>query len=279
VDKKASKIGVTDKLPKKNNFFMSEEMQNQNTSSEQRGFFDGNPRTMFTFGLVSGMAVILLLNNFVGLSSGTALARTTQPTVVAAGNNDDGGDSEPKKPAGALAPVTNKDHVRGDLNKAKVVLVEYSDFQCPYCGKHHPTMEKVMEEYGDDVAWVYRHFPLSFHPNAEPSAIASECAAAQGKFWEFADAMFESQVKLSGALDDAETFMSATAKSIGLNTAEYEECYSAGDTTAVDAGSASGETAGVNGTPATFVNGTLVSGAVPYTSMKKIIDDAIAKAK
>ena len=140
-------------------------------------------------------------------------------------------------------------------------------------------MEQVMEEYGDDVAWVYRHFPLSFHANAEPSAIASECAAAQGKFWEFADAMFNEQTKLSGSLDVAETFMSATAKAIGLNISEYEKCYSAGDTSAVDADAASGRTAGVNGTPATFINGTLVSGAVPFTSMKKIIDDAIAAAK
>jgi protein-disulfide isomerase len=259
---------------------MSDEMNNVPGSAPVEpttpGFLDGNPRTMFSFGLVSGMAMILLMNNFMGLSSASDIAKatTTTPTAVAAANTN----TAPAA-AGKLEAVSDSDHVRGDLSKAKVVLVEYSDFQCPYCSKHHPTMEQVMEEYGDDVAWVYRHFPLSFHANAEPSSIASECAAAQGKFWEFADAMFEGQAKLSGGLDAAETFMSATAKEIGLNVAEYEKCYSAGDTTAVDADAASGRTAGVNGTPATFINGTLVSGAVPYASMKKIIDDAIAAAK
>lgn len=214
-----------------------------------------------------------------GLSSGSDIAKAvvTAPTAAAAAA---GGNPSPAPVvAGKLEAVTKNDHVRGDLAKAKVVLVEYSDFQCPYCSKHHPTMEQVMEEYGDDVAWVYRHFPLSFHANAEPAAIASECAAAQGKFWEFADAMFEDISKLSGGLENAETFMSATAKAIGLNVAEYEACYSAGDTTAVDADMASGKTAGVSGTPATFINGSLVSGAVPFSSMKKIIDDAIAAAK
>ncbi len=252
------------------------EMPGSTVNQSTPGFLDGNPRTMFSFGLVSGMVMILLMNNFMGLSSGSDIAKAavTAPTAVAAANTN-----TPPAVAGKLEAVTDGDHIRGDISKAKVVLVEYSDFQCPYCSKHHPTMEQVMEEYGDDVAWVYRHFPLSFHANAEPSAIASECAAAQGKFWEFADAMFNEQAKLSGSLDVAETFMSATAKAIGLNISEYEKCYSAGDTSAVDADAASGRTAGVNGTPATFINGTLVSGAVPFTSMKKIIDDAIAAAK
>lgn len=246
------------------------------TPSTTPGFLDGNPRTMFSFGLVSGMAMILLMNNFMGLSSASDIAKvtTTTPTAVAAANTN-----PTPAVAGKLEAVTDEDHVRGDVSKAKVVLVEYSDFQCQYCSKHHPTMEQVMEEYGDDVAWVYRHFPLSFHANAEPSSIASECAAAQGKFWEFADAMFEERTKLSGTLEAAETFMSATAKAIGLNVSEYEKCYAAGDTTAVDEDAASGKTAGVSGTPATFVNGTLVSGAVPFSSMKKIIDDALEAAK
>jgi protein-disulfide isomerase len=233
------------------------------------GFLDGNPRTMFTFGLVSGMA-----NNFMGIPSGSVAAKAAPTAVAPAANTN----PTPAAP-GKLEAATEDDHVRGDLSKAKVVLIEYSDFQCPYCAKHHPTMEQIVEEYGDDVAWVYRHFPLSFHANAEPSAIASECAAAQGKFWEFGDAMFADISKISGTLEAAETFMSATAKAIGLNVSEYEKCYSAGDTSAVDADMASGKDAGVSGTPATFINGTLVSGAVPYASMKKIIDDAIAAAK
>lgn len=248
---------------------MSEEMQSQPKS----GFLDGNPRTMFTFGLVSGMAIILLLNNFVGFSSGTAIAGTTDTEVEPTPTTG----TDTTKPAGTLAAVSKDDHARGDVSRAKVVMIEYSDFQCSYCGKHDPTMQQIMDEYGDQVAWVYRHFPLSFHANAEPAAIASECAADQGKFWEFADAMYANQDKLAGDLATAEAFMSSTAKSIGLNASTYEKCYDAGDTSAIDADFASGQAAGVSGTPATFINGTLVSGAVPYASMKKIIDDALAK--
>lgn len=242
------------------------------------GFLDGNPRTMFSFGLVSGMALILLMNNFMGLSSGKEIAKAvgTTPTAVAAPT------PTPTAPAvaGKLEAVTADEHIRGDLSKAKVVLVEYSDFECSFCKKHHPTMQQIMDEYGDDVAWVYRHFPLSFHANAEPSALASECAAEQGKFWEFADAMFDGQSSLASSLTVAETFMTETAKDIGLNMTKFEDCYASGKyQTAVDDDAQSGSTAGVNGTPATFVNGTLVSGAVPFASFQKIIDDAIAAAK
>lgn len=245
----------------------------------QQGFLDGNPRTMFTFGLVSGMALILLLNNFTGFSGGTALAKTdttgTTNTAQAAQQQ------QQNAPAGKLAEVTSKDHVRGDLKKAKVVLVEYSDFQCPYCGKHDPTMQQIMKDYGDQVAWVYRHFPLSFHPNAEPTALASECASEQGKFWEFADAMFAGQTdNLEGDAATTDAFVQKTAKDLGLNMTKFNDCVKTSKyQSVIDDDTASGKTAGVNGTPATFVNGTLVSGAVPYASMKKIIDDAIAKAK
>lgn len=89
-----------------------------------------------------------------------------------------------------LQNILDDDHVLGDLTKAKVVMLEYSDFECPYCQNHHSSMVSAMQEYGDDIAWVYRHFPLSFHPEAEPASLASECAGVQGKFWEFSDEMF-----------------------------------------------------------------------------------------
>lgn len=240
------------------------------------GFLDGNPRTMFTFGLVSGMAMILLMNNFSAFSGGTALAAATAPTAAATAPTA----AAAAAPAGKLDPVTDKDHVRGDLKKAKVVLVEYSDFQCPYCGKHDPTMQQIVKDYGDQVAWVYRHFPLSFHPNAVPVALASECASEQGKFWEFADIMYADQAQISGDAASSLAFVNKTASDLKLDTKKFSDCVSSAKyQSVVDADSASGRTAGVNGTPATYVNGTLVSGAVPYASMKKMIDDAIAKAK
>lgn len=242
--------------------------------STPAGFLDGNPRTMFTFGLVSGMAIILLMNNFAVLSTGTASVNAaTAPAAVAAAA------PAAAAPAGKLDPVTDKDHVRGDYKKAKVVLVEYSDFQCPYCGKHDPTMQQIVKDYGDQVAWVYRHFPLSFHPNAVPVALASECASEQGKFWEFADAMYAGQdANLSTDAATATAFVNKTASSLKLDTKKFNDCVSSAKyQSVVDANAASGKTAGVNGTPATYINGTLVSGAVPYASMKKMIDEAVAK--
>ena len=92
----------------------------------------------------------------------------------------------------AVPPVTDTDHVRGDAG-AKVTIIEYSDFDCPYCSRFHTTMNQVVQQYSGQVRWVYRHFPLdNLHPDARAKAVASECAGEQGKFWEFADAAFAS---------------------------------------------------------------------------------------
>ncbi len=256
-----------------------------NEQSSNKGFFDGNPKTMYMFGFVSGMALLLLLNSFTGIAygsvngiaAGTGTTNTGTPTIV-----------EPTTPpvAGKMAEVTSADHVRGDLTKAKVVVVEYSDFECPFCSRHHPTMEQIYEKYGGDIAWVYRHFPLSFHPNAEPAALASECANEQGKFWEFADAMFEGQTGgLDGDADAASAFFTKTAKDLGLDITKFNDCVkTAKYQDKVDADTASGRTAGVSGTPATFINGQMVVsssgqsvGAASLSTFTKIIDAALAK--
>jgi protein-disulfide isomerase len=238
-------------------------------SEQSKGFFDGSPKMMYIFGLVSGMAVVLLLNNFTG-------------TSLAANFGGDGNDkiivppveiADPDGPPKELAPVTADEHIQGDVNKAKVFLVEYSDFQCPFCSRHHPTLQKVMEDYGDQVAWVYRHFPLtSIHPQAEPAANASECASEQGKFWEYADALFENQTSLS---DD---YYGELAGDLGLNVSKFNDCFENSKYQGeIDADAGTGRTAGVTGTPATFINGQAVSGAVPYSTFKQIIDAELAK--
>jgi protein-disulfide isomerase len=251
-------------------------------SEAPKGFFDGNPKTMFTFGVVSGMAAILLFNSFAGITYG---AGTGSGGGWFGGNDTDTAElaatAKVSAPVvqGKLAEVTDADHVRGDLSKAKVVIVEYSDFECPYCARHHPTLVDIMDDYGSDVAWVYRHFPLSFHPEAEPAALASECANEQGKFWEYADALVENHDKLGNA------YYKSLAKELGMKTAQFNDCLdTAKYQDVVDADTASGRAAGVSGTPATFINGVLVAGsngssvgAAPKSTFTALIDAALEK--
>mgnify|MGYP001581057633 FL=1 len=243
---------------------------------KQSWFENGNPKLMFVFGFISGVALVSLIvsGTLVSMVSGGGMrvavadtANTANTAVQPSANTA----TAPTTTKSAVPAVTDKDHIRGSKD-AKVVLIEYSDFECPFCERHHPSLEQAIEEYGDDVAWVYRHFPLSFHPEAKPAAVASECASEQGKFWEFADAMFANQSSLG------EEFYIETATSLGLNTGAFKTCLSSGKYDSLIASSTSaGSAAGVTGTPATFVNGQLVSGAVPYATLKSMIDTALAK--
>lgn len=221
---------------------------------------------IFVFGLVAGVALTYLGGDLLSVSAGSARANNdANGNVIVA--NDAAADTIPAAKK-TLSPVTDDDHVRGDLSKAKVVLVEYSDYECPFCGRHHPTMQALVDKYGDDIAWVYRHFPLtSSHPDAFPSALASECADEQGKFWEFTDVMFDDQSLLG---DD---YYAEVAADLGLNVGKFTDCFESEKyKSKVEAQMASGRTAGVSGTPATFVNGQLVSGAVDEGTFSDLID-------
>jgi len=101
--------------------------------------------------------------------------------------------STPNTQLASIPAVSAADHLRGNPD-AKVILVEYSDFECPFCERFHPTMTQVMAEYGDKIAWVYRNFPLSFHPNAQKSAQAAECVSQltdNQTYWQYVDALFQ----------------------------------------------------------------------------------------
>lgn len=164
--------------------------------------------------------------------------------------------------------INSDDHVRGNAN-AKVTIVEYSDFECPFCGSAFPTVEQVLAEYGDDVRLVYRHFPLSFHAQAQKAGEASECAADQDKFWEFHDTIFQNQDLLAGGVTQLKTW----AKEIGLNSSQFDSCLDSGEKAErVTSDMADGSQFGVTGTPAFFVNGTKIVGAQPFGAFKQIID-------
>ena len=182
--------------------------------------------------------------------------------------------------AGKVAGVTEKDHVYGSMD-AKVFVIEYSDFECPFCASFHPTAEEAAEEYGDDVAWVYRHFPLdTIHPNARPAAIASECVAnlaGNDAFWSFAGEVFE---------DQETTLTVAGLKSVavdsGVDGEEYDTCIS-GDMAKdlVEESYQTGLEAGVTGTPGNFIMTNdgqtwVLPGAVPLESLRASIDEALS---
>jgi protein-disulfide isomerase len=151
--------------------------------------------------------------------------------------------------------------------QAKVTIVEFSDFQCPYCGRETGVIEKVMKDYEGKVRLVFRHFPLEFHPFAAKAAEAGACAADQGKFWPLHDKMFTNQEKLG--VDDLKRY----AKDLGLDSAKFDKCLDSGEKqAAVAADQKAGQAAGVSGTPAFFVNGIFINGAQPYDHFKQAID-------
>ena len=155
---------------------------------------------------------------------------------------------------------------------AKVTIVEFSDFQCPYCSRGKKVMEEVVAKYGDKVRLVFRDFPLDFHDKAQKAAEAGQCANDQGKFWAMHDWMFDNQQTLDiPALKGA-------AKTMGMDSTAFDSCLDSGKHAAlVKKNTKDGQEAGVRGTPAFFVNGVFLSGALPFEKFKTEIDRALAE--
>ena len=173
----------------------------------------------------------------------------------------------------AVEVSLDDDAVKGSLD-APVTIVEFSDFECPFCGKYiQETYPSIVSEYIDTgkVKYVFRDFPLSFHKNAQKAGEAAECAGEQGKYWEMHDILFENQDAL-----DVET-LKMYAVSLGLDTDKFNTCLDSGAMEEeVKADMADGQKYGVSGTPAFFINGKMISGAQPFEAFKKEIDAALA---
>ncbi len=156
---------------------------------------------------------------------------------------------------------------------AKVTIVEWSDFQCPYCSRAAPTVEKLRENYGKDVRFVFRNLPLPMHPNARIAAQAAMAAHAQGKFWPMHDQLFANQAAL-----DRES-LERTAEKLGLDMARFRADIDSAEVKArIAADEAAASAAGVRATPSLYVNGRLYEGAPPWEAFKADIDREIAKA-
>lgn len=175
--------------------------------------------------------------------------------------------------------ISKQDHVFGPLD-AKVTIIEYSDFECPFCQRIHPTLTRIVEEYQGEVNWVYRHFPLtSIHSQALSASIASECVAALGgndAFWEFGTRMFENQRGLGQEL------YTTVATDLGVDESAFTECFEQEEFRGrVDLDRQNAIDSGGRGTPFNIVttnNGDTFpfSGALPYESIKQIVDQALA---
>ncbi len=178
----------------------------------------------------------------------------------------------PPPPAVKKIDIPSDSPMRG-AKTAKVTIVEWSDFQCPFCSRAVPTLKKIEETYGKDVRMVFRHQPLPFHNNAKLAAEASMAAHAQGKFWQFHDQLFANQAALE------RTALEKYASDVGLDTAKFKAALDSGRfRSKVESDAAAGSAVGASGTPTFFINGRQVVGAMPFETFKPIIDDEITKA-
>ncbi len=154
---------------------------------------------------------------------------------------------------------------------APVTIVEFSDFQCPFCERAEPTVKQIIQKYGDKVRLVYIDFPLPMHSHALDAAKAGQCAEQQGKFWPYHDQLFANQSKLAPA------DLKATAQKVGLDTAKFDACFDQAKTEAtVQHELAQGKALGIDGTPTFYVDGRQLVGAQPFDSFSQVIDDDLA---
>ena len=180
-----------------------------------------------------------------------------------------------------IRPVDPKrDHIRGKVD-APLTIIEYSDYECPFCKRFHPTVAKLLENNPDKLRWVYRHFPLGFHdPGATKQAEATECVAELGgneKFWTFSDEIYK-RTKSNGKGFPIEN-LKGLAIEQGIDGNDFESCLNSGKYSAkVQEDIANGKKIGVTGTPAAFIlndKGKMrfVAGALPLNRLQKFVDE------
>ncbi len=156
---------------------------------------------------------------------------------------------------------------------AKVTMIEFSDYQCPFCGRSRPTVNQVLKKYGDKIRYVFRDFPLSFHDKSAKAHEAAHCAGEQGKYWEMNHLLFANQHSL-----DVSNLKNYAAQ-IGLDQKKFDTCLDSGKFAArVQRDIQEGASYGVSGTPSFFINGIPLSGARPFSAFSKIIDEELSRS-
>lgn len=191
--------------------------------------------------------VVLFLGGLVALSNGNKVDVSTVDTNAIQPASESTGDIA--------------DHVLGNKD-SKVVLIEYGDFQCPGCGAVHPTIKSLAEKYDDQIAVVFRNFPLTtIHPNAREAAATAEAAGLQGKYWEMHDKLFQNQDSWSSlSVDERGDFFANYARELGLNVDRFNADRSSEQVTQkINYDLALGRKIGVSGTPGLYLNGTAIT--------------------
>jgi len=229
---------------------------------------------------IAGILGILLIISVFTAGFGIKSSEDTAPEAQAAQKRDaQPTQAAPTQPAPQAPSIDMKtliddDTIKGDKD-APVTIVEWSDFECPFCTRFYTqTLGQIDEQYikTGKVKLIYRDFPLGFHANAQKAGEAAECAGEQEKFWEMHDKLFEEGV--SGGVDSFKQF----AKDLGLDAAKFDECLDSGAMAdEVKKDMADGAAVGITGTPGFIINGQLVSGAQPFENFKQVIEAELAK--
>ncbi|MEK6862596.1 MAG: DsbA family protein [Nanoarchaeota archaeon] len=222
--------------------------------------------------IISGVLGILLVISI--FTSGFGFSSSNSGTGAAVINNQPSGNNIP---TGPVAVSADNDPFKGSKDAA-VTIIEFSDFQCPFCKRFFDqTLSQIEKNYVDTgkVKFVYRDFPLdSIHPQARPAALSAECANEQGKFWEYHDLLFQKQDEWVAV--GASSFKQY-AKDLGLDSSKFDSCFDSRKyEKEVQSDLDDGVNVGVQGTPAFFINGILVSGAQPYAAFQAAIEQALA---
>lgn len=234
-------------------------------------------KTTMWQGLSGLLGILLIISIFTGgFGTGSGSVGTAQQAQAAQPAAQPTAQPSPQpaaQPAINMEQLIDDDDVKGNSN-APVTIVEWSDFECPFCARfYRDTLPQIQSEYIDTgkVKLVFRDFPLGFHANAQKSAEAAECAGEQGMFWEMHDKLFDEGV--TGGVTSFKQY----AADLGLDQSEFDSCLDSGrmaSETAKDM--QDGQRAGVSGTPGFIINGQLVSGAQPFANFKRVIDAALA---
>ncbi len=223
----------------------------------------------FMLGLFAGITAVSLIAVVI------LLTKDSKEAPTQANNNGNGqvANNQPPTPTTPPSnPIVNIDVKDTDWYKgskdAKVTMIVFSDIQCPFCSRHHNTVNQIADAYQDKVKIVFKHFPLdSIHPYARKAAEATECAGEQDKYWEYLDNLFDNQSKLNSE------YLSQSAGELGLDKSKFDTCLSSGKfKDKVNDDYQQGLKAGVRGTPGNIINGQVISGAVPFESLKSTID-------